>query len=182
MADTEYRGIEYLGADNPNLQQDPRTGRTFHLENPSNRPSVLGGGETLGGSRPRGIGGSEIIVESHPIEAQRAREAAGQTPATRQYTPDELMTIAKNLQQAFLSKAAAAERPHSSSVQSTLDRDSRDTSPTPPAWLTEYMSTQEAPRGPNMGTTQMGGPVDKVKAKQYLSEQEMRKHWKAQNC
>lgn len=46
--------------------------------------------------------------------------------------------------------------------------------PDAPDWLVQYMEGQQP-----MGEFQMGG-LDKVKAKQYLSQQEMLRHMKAQ--
>lgn len=179
----QYRGVEHLGADNYDLQQDPETGRAFHASDApaQSRPSLSGAqpafGRSMGGP-PKGIGGTDIGMEQG--HAPPAPQAALNT---RQMSPDEMMAFADKLTQEFLTKTKAAEAPHQSSVEPALQRNPYGGTLTPnaPDWLVQYMEGVQPPEGPNMGMTQMGGPgVDKVKGKQYLSQQAMLKHMKAQ--
>lgn len=181
---SDFNGIEYLGADNATLQQDPRTGKTFHLkaQDSFSGPSLSGPTPDMGhgvGGQSRGIGGTEVGVER---DMALAHAAQGGHPATRQYTPEELMNLANKMEQDLMQRAREAERPYQSSVEAALQRNPYGGSVTDnaPDWLLKYMEQQEGPQGPNMGMTQMGGPVDKVGAKKHLSQQEMLRHLKSQ--
>ena len=102
-------------------------------------------------------------------------QSGSQVRSEPKLTPDQMMKLAKRMEQEFLDRMASEEKP---AVQPTLDRTSSfnptaiDGEPSDgqlPGWLTKYMDEQE-PSDP----FQMKPPskVDIVASNQYLSERE----------
>jgi len=152
------------------------------------RPSLAGPQPSFGrtpntSGAPRGIGGSEVPYggKSNPVHGQQGMlgnvrtQSGSQVRSEPKLTPDQMMKLAKRMEQEFLDRMASEEKP---AVQPTLDRTSSfnptaiDGEPSDgqlPGWLTKYMDEQE-PSDP----FQMKPPskVDIVASNQYLSERE----------
>ncbi len=161
MSDT-YRGMEYLGPDNTRLQEDPVTGKAFHIADQvdSGRPSLEWHPPSSGAPRT-GLGGTQIDMP--PQHTQMAHRAPERSPA-------QLMIDADEMEQQFMNDKHRAENPYGSSVEGSIDRSSGQ----PPDWLHEYMDSQKPTEMTPTGPSQ----VDIVNSNKYLSEREKLKYLK----
>lgn len=178
----DYNGIEYLEDNGQGaLQQDPWTGKAFRSSDASAQTGAsLSGPEPSFGrgsmpQGPKGIGGTPVSVPAH-----RAQQAS----QNQELTPETMLRLADQMEQDLMERTKASEG--TTEVDSALIRGGNPyggtVTPDAPDWLVQYMEGV-----PNAGETfgyaqasQYGGPaLDKVKAKTYLSQQEMLRHLKS---
>lgn len=168
MPDYGDNGVEDLS--NPLLQQDPDTGRAFHMapsgNDGSSRPS-LEGGYSGPGSVQKGLGGT--IPANHMASAV----------SERAMTPAEMMIHADEMEQQFMEGTRRAQNPYGSSVESSIDRGNSVEQRMPgnqgaPEWLHQYMETQ-----PHQIDRGAPGLVDIINSNKYLSEREKLKYLKS---
>lgn len=149
-------------------------------------PEPSFGRGSMQGSSPKGIGGSlvgrpEGDGDAH-VSSQQVHGHQGGNVGAQALTPDQLMALAKQMEQDLMESVRQSEG--STAVDPALirtgghDAYGGTITEDAPDWLVKYMEGQQP-----MGEFQMGGAgqqVDKVKAKQYLSQREMLRHLKAQ--
>lgn len=163
-------GLLQVGLDNKAFRKAADESSAFGVPN---RPSLSGRTPHPGTvEAPRGIAGSSMGAGNSSPTPRPA-------PAMESLSPDQLMALAKQMENDLMARQKAEEG--STYVDPALIRTSGQNAyggtitEDAPDWLVKYMEGQ-----PSMGEAQFGGPgVDKVKAKQYLSEQEMLRQLKA---
>lgn len=184
------------------LRIDPDTGKAIRVAdqdpNEYQGPSLSGpqpsftavpakglGNTDTGTAGPSGPSGPESPAQPSVVAANgqpHTGSTAGQvSQGPRQLTPEELMRLAKAMEDDLKSQTEAAKAPHSSYLEPTAAASRFDQNePTVPDWLSEYMSKQ-APTDPYHQT--MPGRVDIINSNKYMTAKEkleMIKNMKAQ--
>jgi hypothetical protein len=168
-----------MGITNKGMLSTDDSGRAFRSD-PNGPISVdFGHGvksEGLGGG-VKGIGGTEVSADSEDWQGSNVPNAP-RPSAPKTLTPEMMMALANKMEQDLMERTKASEG--TTEVDSALIRSGGNpyggtVTPDAPDWLVQYMEGV-----PNAGESQYGGPaLDRVKAKTYLSQQEMLRHLKS---